>query len=84
MASQDENMMIIIDFLEKGECRLLIIYASPQGQLIPITTYPATTKAKVCIRTYVLTWVHGDREKKGGGAGKRGGGGTLCAQSIVS
>ena len=45
--SQDENSVILMEFLEKGECRLLIIYSSPQGLLTPITTYPSTTKAKV-------------------------------------
>ncbi len=45
--SQDENVVMLTEFLEKGDSQLLIIYSNPQGQLTPITTYPTTTKAKV-------------------------------------
>ena len=47
MMSQDENSLLLTEFLEKGESQLLIIYSNPQGQLTPITTYPPTMKAKV-------------------------------------
>lgn len=47
MASQDENTVMLMEFLEKAECRLLIVYSNSQGQLTPTTTYPGTTKTKV-------------------------------------
>ena len=49
MASQDENMAVLTEFLEKGECRLLIVYGNAQGQLTPILSYPGSTKTKVAV-----------------------------------
>ena len=51
MMSQDENTVMLTEFLEKGESRVVIIYSNAQGQLTPITTYPITTKAKVDCNT---------------------------------
>lgn len=47
MVSLDENTVMLMEFLEKGDCRLLIIYVNSQGQLSTTTTYPGATKAKV-------------------------------------
>lgn len=47
MANQEENLVILNDFLETADCRLLIIFSTPQGQLTPTTTYPGLTKTKV-------------------------------------
>ncbi len=47
MVSQDENTVTLTEFLEKGDCRLLIVYVNSQGQLTPTTTFPGLTKAKV-------------------------------------
>ncbi len=40
---------MLVDFLEKGDIKLLIIYSNSQGMLTPIHSYPGTTKAKVRI-----------------------------------
>lgn len=47
MISVDDNAVMFTEFLEKGDCRLLIVYVNSQGQLTPTTTYPGITKAKV-------------------------------------
>lgn len=47
MINQEDNLVILTEFLEKGDCRLLIIYSNIQGGLIPTTSYPTTTKTKV-------------------------------------
>ena len=52
MTSQDENAVALMDFLEKGDSRILIIYANAQGQLTPTDSYPGTTKTKVR-RSYI-------------------------------
>ena len=49
MMSQEDNMVVILEFLEKGENRVLVIFTNQQGQLQPITTFPPSTKNKVCI-----------------------------------
>jgi uncharacterized membrane protein YgcG len=47
MMNNNENAVMLADFLEKGACRLLIIFINPQGQLSPTTIYPGVTKSKV-------------------------------------
>lgn len=49
MASIEENMAIITDFLEKGDSKILVIYVNQQSQLTPINSFPSTTKQKVNI-----------------------------------
>lgn len=49
MTSQEENSVILMDFLEKGESLVLVIYVNQQGQLTPINDFPATSKNKVQI-----------------------------------
>lgn len=39
--------MLLSEFLEKGDCRVLVVYANQQGQLTPSTSFPNTTKTKV-------------------------------------
>ena len=45
--SQEENLVLLSEFLEKGDCRVLVVYANQQGQLTPSTSFPNTTKTKV-------------------------------------
>lgn len=47
MMSQEDNLVLLSEFLEKGECRVLVVYANQQGQLMPSTSFPNTTKTKV-------------------------------------
>ena len=49
MMSQEDNLVLLSEFLEKGECRVLVVYANQQGQLMPSTSFPNTTKTKVCV-----------------------------------
>ena len=39
--------MILMDFLDKGESLVLVIYVNQQGQLTPVNDFPATSKNKV-------------------------------------
>ena len=58
MTSQEENSVILMDFLEKGESLVLVIYVNQQGQLTPINDFPATSKNKVQIDAVLaVTWV---------------------------
>ena len=41
--------MILMEFLDKGECRVLVIYVNQQGQLTPINQFPSTSKNKASI-----------------------------------
>lgn len=47
MISQEENLVILMDFLDKGESLVLVIYVNQQGQLTPVNDFPATSKNKV-------------------------------------
>lgn len=47
MISQDENIVAVNDFLEKGDVKVLVIYVNQQGQLTPIHSFPTSTKQKV-------------------------------------
>ena len=47
MLSQEENLVMLTEFLEKGESLVLVIYVSQQGQLTPINDFPNTSKNKV-------------------------------------
>ena len=49
MINQEENLVILTDFLEKGESLVLVIYVNQQGQLTPINDFPTTSKNKVQI-----------------------------------
>lgn len=44
--SQEENLVIFNEFLERGDRRILVIYLNPSGQLLPMETFPTTAKAK--------------------------------------
>ena len=46
MMSQEDNIITINEFLERGEKRVLIISQAPNGQLIPSTNFPSGTKLK--------------------------------------
>ncbi len=47
MVSQEDNLVLIHEFLEKGDIRVLVIGANQQGQLAPANTFPPTSKNKV-------------------------------------
>ncbi len=46
MLSQDDNVTILNDFLERAEKRILIIIQAANGQLSPSTSFQLTTKQK--------------------------------------
>jgi len=46
MMSQEDNVVLMQEFLEKGESRMLIVYVTPQGQLQPTVEFPTSTKNK--------------------------------------
>lgn len=46
MMSQDENSVLMTEFLEKADKRVLVIHLLPSGQLAPIDTFPTTNKNK--------------------------------------
>ena len=46
MMSQEDNVVTMQDFLEKGDSRMLIVYVTPQGQMQPTVEFPTTTKNK--------------------------------------
>lgn len=49
MISQDENMVMVMDFLEKADVKVLVIFVSQQGQLTPMNSFPTSTKQKVMV-----------------------------------
>ena len=46
MVSQEENLVILNEFLEKADKRLLVIALTPQSQIYPSTSFPASSKTK--------------------------------------
>ena len=46
MTSQEENLVMLSEFLEKADKRLLVIYVSSTGQLTPDWSFPSSTKTK--------------------------------------
>lgn len=46
MIALEENQIIINHFLEKAEFRVLVIYQSSAGTLIPANAFPDTIKYK--------------------------------------
>lgn len=46
MMSQEDNLVIFNEFLERGDRRILVIYLNPSGQLVPMDTFPTTAKNK--------------------------------------
>ena len=47
MLSQEDNLVMLTEFLEKGDSLVLVIYVNQQGQLTPINDFPNTSKNKV-------------------------------------
>ena len=45
--SQEENGVMLTEFLEKSDSLVLVIYVNQQGQLTPMSDFPATSKNKV-------------------------------------
>ena len=46
MAGQEDNLVLLSEFLEKPEKRLLVIYLASNGQLTPDTAFPSSSKNK--------------------------------------
>ena len=46
MLSQDEFAMMLNEFLEKGDCRVLLISLTNAGQLQPTNKFPSALKNK--------------------------------------
>ena len=46
MISQDDNMTVLLDFLERGDKRFLIVALASNGQLVPSLSFPLATKNK--------------------------------------
>ena len=49
MLSQEENLVVINEFLEKTDKRVLVIALTPQGQMFPSVSFPTSSKTKVCV-----------------------------------
>ena len=54
MIGQEENLVMINEFLEKADQRLLVLALTPQGQIFPANSFPTSSKTKVCIHLYAL------------------------------
>lgn len=54
MIGQEENLVMINEFLEKADQRLLVLALTPQGQIFPANSFPTSSKTKVCIHTVPL------------------------------
>ena len=46
MTSQEENTVLMTEFLEKADKRVLVIQALSSGQLAPMETFPTSNKNK--------------------------------------
>ena len=46
MMSQEETIVILMEFLEKAENRFLCVYVNQQGQMMPTIDFPTASKAK--------------------------------------
>lgn len=47
MMNVEESVVILTEFLEKGDSLILVIYVNPQSMLTPINDFPTTSKNKV-------------------------------------
>ena len=47
MLSQEENLVMINEFLEKADQKVLVLALTPQGQIYPATSFPTSSKTKV-------------------------------------
>ena len=48
MMNIEDSVVVLTDFLEKGESLVLVIYVNQQGILTLINDFPNTSKNKVC------------------------------------
>ena len=46
MMSQEESMSQVLDFLEKGDCRVLLVVLTPAGLLQTLSQFPPSLKNK--------------------------------------
>lgn len=51
MIGQEENLVMINEFLEKADQRLLVLALTPQGQIFPTNSFPTSSKTKVRIQS---------------------------------
>ena len=47
MMSQEENLVLINEFLEKADKRVLVLALTPQGQIVPSNSFPTSSRTKV-------------------------------------
>ena len=60
MISQEENLVMLSEFLEKADKRILVIYLASTGQLTPDFAFPSSSKNKA---VYFIKR-HADQVKK--------------------
>ena len=58
MMSQEENMSLIVDFLEKGEPQVLVVFLTTAGQLQPTLNFSVSTKSKAVYFAKRLIFIH--------------------------
>lgn len=58
MIGQEENLVMINEFLEKADQRLLVLALTPQGQIFPSNSFPTSSKTKVRVYTLWLILEH--------------------------
>lgn len=46
MMSQEENSIMLTEFMEKADKKVLVVHLLPSGQLAPMDSFPTTTKNK--------------------------------------
>lgn len=46
MMSQEETIVVLMEFLEKAENRFLCVYVNQQSQMMPTVDFPTANKAK--------------------------------------
>lgn len=44
--SQEDNLVMINEYMERGDRRVLVIHLSSNGQLVPMATFPTSSKTK--------------------------------------
>ena len=56
MMNIEESVVVLTDFLEKGDSLVLVIYVNQQGILTPINDFPNTSKNKVLYKCGCIHW----------------------------
>ena len=58
MVSQEENLSLIMDFLEKREPQVLVVFLTAAGQLQPSLDFSVSTKTKAVYFAKKLVFVY--------------------------